>query len=151
MVDMILQHFKDKGIGVASITGSTRDRGAEIDRFNTDSACRVFAGTLRAGDSGIDLTGGSVVIHYDRWWNAAKEDQVTDRVQRIGQTRGVQVFKLVTEGTLEEKIAAIIDRKKSMMGYVIRDDDPDTPKTFTRNELMDLIAMPEESPGPYPA
>ena len=150
MVDMILRHFNDKGIGVASITGSTRDRGAEIDRFNTDPACRVFAGTLRAGGSGIDLTGGSVVIHYDRWWNAAKEDQATDRVHRIGQTRGVQVFKLVTEGTLEEKIAAIIDRKKHMMGDVIRDDDPDTLKTFTRDELMDLIAMPEDSPGPYP-
>ncbi len=105
MVDMIIDYFKNQGIGVASITGRTRNRGGEIDRFNTDPACRVFAGTLRAGGSGIDLTGGSVVIHYDRWWNAAKEDQATDRVHRIGQTRGVQVFKLVTEGTLEEKIA----------------------------------------------
>ena len=54
-----------------------------------------------------------MVIHYDRWWNAAREDQATDRVHRIGQKRGVQVFKLVTEGTLEEKIAAIIERKRT--------------------------------------
>lgn len=143
MVDMILKHFKQKGIKTASITGGTRNRGNEIDRFNTEPACRVFVGSLKAGGSGIDLTGGSVVIHYDRWWNAAKEDQATDRVHRIGQTRGVQVFKLVTEGTLEEKIAAIIDRKKNLMGDVIKDDDPNTLKTFTRDELKDLIAQPE--------
>ena len=61
----------------------------------------------------------------------------------IGQTRGVQVFKLVTEGTLEEKIAAIIDRKKRLMQDVIAEDDPGLLKTFTREELIDLIAMPE--------
>jgi len=69
-----------------------------------------FLGSLKAGGVGIDLVSASVVIHYDRWWNAAKEDQATDRVHRIGQVRGVQVFKLVTLGTLEEKISAIIEK-----------------------------------------
>ncbi|MFZ2633805.1 MAG: DEAD/DEAH box helicase [Desulfosalsimonadaceae bacterium] len=113
MVAMIAGHAKAKGAGVATLTGSTRNRGAVIDRFNTDPDCRVFAGSLKAGGTGIDLTAASVVIHYDRWWNAAREDQATDRVHRIGQTRGVQVFKLVTEGTLEEKISAMISIKRN--------------------------------------
>jgi len=83
-----------------------------------------------------------VVVHYDRWWNAAKEDQATDRVHRIGQRRGVQVFKLVTEGTLEEKIAAIIAKKRKLMDSVVKEDDPGLLKSFTREDLMALIDMP---------
>ena len=86
-----------------------------VDRFNEDPSCRVFLGSLKAGGTGIDLVAGSVVIHYDRWWNAAREDQATDRVYRIGQRRAVQVFKLVTENTLEERIAAMIDRKRQLL------------------------------------
>jgi len=85
------------------------------------------------------------VIHYDRWWNAAKEDQATDRVHRIGQKRGVQVFKLVTEGTLEEKISAIIARKKHLMADIVKEDDPGVLKTFSRNELMDLLTVPDSN------
>jgi superfamily II DNA or RNA helicase len=143
MIEIIIQHLKNKAIGFACITGQTRNRGREIDRFNEDDDCRVFVGSLKAGGSGIDLIAGSVVIHYDRWWNAAKEDQATDRVHRIGQARGVQVFKLVTEGTLEEKISTIIDRKRKLMADVIKDDDPGTLKTFSREELIDLLSLPE--------
>ncbi|MFP4650322.1 MAG: DEAD/DEAH box helicase [Desulfobacterales bacterium] len=143
MVNLIMRHLEARGIQAASITGHTRHRGKEIDRFNNDPDCRVFAGSLKAGGSGIDLTAGSVVIHYDRWWNAAKEDQATDRVHRIGQNRGVQVFKLVTEGTLEEKISAIVDRKKKLMNDVIAEDDPGLLKTFTREELLELMEEPE--------
>ena len=142
MIDIIEAYLKEKGIGYAGITGKTRNRGREIDRFNNEGDCRVFVGSLKAGGSGIDLIGGSVVIHYDRWWNAAKEDQATDRVHRIGQTRGVQVFKLVTEGTLEEKISTIIGRKRKLMMDAVKEDDPAALKTFTRQELMDLLALP---------
>jgi SNF2 family DNA or RNA helicase len=145
MIEIITRHLKNKGIGFAGITGQTRNRGREIDRFNEDENCRVFVGSLKAGGSGIDLIAGSVVIHYDRWWNAAKEDQATDRVHRIGQTRGVQVFKLVTEGTLEEKISTIIDRKRKLMADVIKDDDPGMLKTFSREELIDLLSLPDQN------
>lgn len=144
MIEIINQYLAEKGIGVAGITGQTRNRGKEIDRFNEDEDCRVFVGSLKAGGSGIDLIGGSVVIHYDRWWNAAKEDQATDRVHRIGQTRGVQVFKLVTEGTLEEKISAIIERKRKLMADVITEDDAGSLKTFSREELIDLLSLPDQ-------
>ncbi len=142
MIEIIVNYIENRGISTAVITGKTRNRGDQIDRFNNDPECKVFVGSLKAGGSGIDLTGGSVVIHYDRWWNAAKEDQATDRVHRIGQTRGVQVFKLVTEGTLEEKISAIIDRKKKMMNSIISEDDPGLLKSFSRDELIELMTMP---------
>src|SRR6056297_690402 len=142
MIRMIESYLKDSGIDGVSLTGATRNRKQVIDRFNEDPACRVFVGSLKAGGTGIDLTAGSVVIHYDRWWNAAKEDQATDRVHRIGQKRGVQVCKLVTEGTLEEKISAIIAHKKHLMADVIAEDDPGVLKRFTRNELMDLLTVP---------
>jgi SNF2 family DNA or RNA helicase len=83
------------------------------------------------------------VIHYDRWWNAAREDQATDRVHRIGQKRGVHVLKLVTEGTLEEKIAAIIEKKRNLMESIVKEDDPGLIKSFSRQELMEMMAMPD--------
>ena len=73
--------------------------------------------------------------------NAAREDQATDRVHRIGQKCGVQVFKLITEGTLEEKISTLIDRKRRLMGSVIKEDDPGILKIFTREDLIDLISF----------
>jgi SNF2 family DNA or RNA helicase len=129
-------------VDFATLTGASRNRGEIIDRFNNDPACRVFVGSLKAGGIGIDLVAASVVIHYDRWWNAAREDQATDRVHRIGQKRGVQVFKLVTEGTLEEKISAIIEKKKNLMNGVVKEDDPGLLKTFSRQQLIELLAVP---------
>lgn len=137
----IMGHFlKKTGIDFVTLTGSSRKRGELIDRFNQDPDCRIFLGSLKAGGIGIDLVAASLVIHYDRWWNAAREDQATDRVHRIGQRRGVQVFKLVTAGTLEEKISAIIERKKNLMEAIVQEDDPNLLKTFTREELIELLS-----------
>ena len=127
-------------VGFATLTGSTRNRGEVIRRFNEEPDCRVFLGSLKAGGTGIDLVAGSVVVHYDRWWNAAKEDQATDRVHRIGQRRGVQVFKLVTLGTLEEKISAIIENKRKLMADIVREDDPGLLKSFNRQELLAFLS-----------
>jgi SNF2 family DNA or RNA helicase len=102
----------------------------------------VFLGSLKAGGTGIDLVAGSAVIHYDRWWNAAREDQATDRVHRIGQKRAVQVFRLVTEGTLEEKISAIIEKKRRLAASVVADDDARLARAFTRAELLALLSLP---------
>jgi|GEM_PF-171851 len=142
MIEIITQYLADQKVDFVSLTGASRDRGRIIQRFDLDPNCRVFVGSLKAGGVGIDLVAASVVIHYDRWWNAAREDQATDRVHRIGQKRGVQVFKLVTEGTLEEKIAAIIARKRDLMENIVKEDDPALVKTFTRQELMEMMAMP---------
>jgi SNF2 family DNA or RNA helicase len=142
MIDIIKAFLQELKVGHVSLTGKSRNRGGIIRRFNEAPDCRVYVGSLKAGGTGIDLVAASVVIHYDRWWNAAKEDQATDRVHRIGQRRGVQVFKLVTEGTLEEKIAALIAKKRKLLDSVIKEDDPGLLKSFTREELIDLMDMP---------
>jgi SNF2 family DNA or RNA helicase len=142
MIDIIEAFLQELKVDYVCLTGRSRNRGAIIQRFNEAPDCRVYIGSLKAGGTGIDLVAASVVIHYDRWWNAAKEDQATDRVHRIGQRRGVQVFKLVSEGTLEEKIAAIIDKKRMLMDSVVKEDDPGLLKSFTREELIELMAMP---------
>ncbi|MBD3288094.1 hypothetical protein GF337_04765 [candidate division KSB1 bacterium] len=141
MLALIEKYLKDIDVEFATIKGSTRNRGEMIDRFNTDPKCMVFTGSLKASGLGINLVGGSVVIHYDRWWNAAREDQATDRVHRIGQTRGVQVFKLITEGTLEKKIDLLIEKKKSLMEHLVREDDAKMIKKFDREELIELLTF----------
>jgi hypothetical protein len=147
MIEIIKHYLSGQGVAHVALTGASRNRGRLIRRFNEDPDCRVFVGSLKAGGVGIDLVAASVVIHYDRWWNAAKEDQATDRVHRIGQTRGVQVFKLLTKGTLEEKIAAIIAKKSELMDSIIKEDDASLLKTFSREDLLAMLAEPDESGG----
>ncbi|MEI8126051.1 MAG: DEAD/DEAH box helicase, partial [Parachlamydiaceae bacterium] len=146
MMDIIQDHLKENGIGFAAIRGATVDRGAQLRRFNEDPECEVFIASLQAAGLGVDLTAGSVVIHYDRWWNAARENQATDRVHRIGQTRGVQVFKLMTKGTLEEHIDFLISKKGKLMDEVVNVDDHQTIKKFDRHELIELL---QSMPGSF--
>lgn len=143
MMDIIETYLSEQKIGFASLRGATQNRREQLQLFNHDPNCEVFVGSLQAAGLGIDLTAGSVVIHYDRWWNAARENQATDRVHRIGQTRGVQVFKLVTKGTFEERIDAMIERKGKLMEEVVGVDDQHMLKTFSRNELIELLELVE--------
>jgi len=145
MIEIITQYLREQDIGFVALTGASRNRGKIVETFQEDPECRVYVGSLKAGGVGVDLVAASVVIHYDRWWNAAREDQATDRVHRIGQKRAVQVFKLITEGTLEEKISAIIGKKRDLMERVVREDDASALKIFTREELMELLS-PLERP-----
>ncbi len=139
----IMEIFLQKeGVDFVTLTGKSRNRGEIISRFNDDPDCRVYLGSLRAGGVGIDLVAASIVIHYDRWWNAAKEDQATDRVHRIGQRRGVHVFKLITEGTLEEKISAIIQKKRNLMDSIVKETDSGVLKSFSREDLIELLSFP---------
>ncbi|MFO0795172.1 MAG: DEAD/DEAH box helicase [Candidatus Brocadiaceae bacterium] len=140
MLDMMGNWLNTLDVKYETLRGSTRDRGKVVERFQTDPNCNVFLGSLMAGGLGIDLTSASVVIHYDRWWNAAREDQATDRVHRIGQTRGVQVFKLITKGTLEEKIDTMITTKANLMNSVVESDDV-VFKAFSRKELIELLSF----------
>lgn len=141
MVEIIRLYLTSQQIGHVCLTGSSTNRGAIVKNFNTDPQCRVFIGSLKAGGVGIDLTAASVVIHYDRWWNAARENQATDRVYRISQGRGVSVFKLISRGTLEEKIDQIIQRKKDLAEAVLNQDDAIVTKSFTREELLELLDL----------
>jgi SNF2 family DNA or RNA helicase len=139
MLDIFELYLQEHGIKYAMIKGATQDRGEQLRRFNQDPRCEVFLGSLQAAGLGIDLTAASVVIHYDRWWNAARENQATDRVHRIGQTRGVQVFKLVNKGTFEEKIDQLITKKGKLMEEVVGVDDHRIVKIFERKEIIELL------------
>ncbi len=139
MLDIMAKYLDSKGIGYAQVRGQTKKRGAEISRFQTDPSCKVFLGSLQAAGLGIDLTAGSIVIHYDRWWNAARENQATDRVHRIGQERGVQVYKLVTLNSIEERIDLMIESKASLLEDVVSWDDHQIVKKLSRNELIELL------------
>ena len=143
MLDIIAAHLDHSGISYATIRGSTVKRGEELERFQNDPNCQVFIGSLQAAGLGIDLTAASIVIHYDRWWTKAREAQATDRVHRIGQKRGVQVFKLLTLGTLEERIDEIIERKGQLMEEIIGSDDASALKSFTKEELIELLSFGE--------
>ncbi|MEK7270918.1 MAG: DEAD/DEAH box helicase [Planctomycetota bacterium] len=141
MMDLIENHLDALHVRYSELRGSTRDRGAAIRRFQEDPDCRVFVASLLAGGLGIDLTAGAVVIHYDRWWNPAREDQATDRVHRIGQTRGVQVFKLISRGTVEERIDRLIGEKR-VVSEAILDSDAAGLKAFSRAEMLSLFTLP---------
>ncbi len=137
MLAIIESHLKKKGIGFATIKGSTRDRPEQLRRFREDPKCEVFVASLLAAGVGIDLTVASIVIHYDRWWNPAKENQATDRVHRIGQNRGVQVFKLVTKHTIEEHIHEMIERKKGLIEEIVGGEDQIS--YLSREELLQVF------------
>lgn len=136
MLSIIETHLQRRGIVYASLTGATKDRAYEIKRFREDPLCEVFVASLLAAGVGIDLTAASVVVHYDRWWNPAKENQATDRVYRIGQNRGVQVFKLVTKHTIEESIHELIEKKKGLIEELVGVQGLEP---LTRDELLAIF------------
>ncbi len=109
------------GVGVENLDGKMA-RGARdkaVERFSADGGPPVLCVSLKAGGTGLNLVRANHVIHFDRWWNPAVEDQASDRVWRIGQTRGVVVHTLVCPGTLEERIADLLDQKRSLADAVV--------------------------------
>ena len=139
MMDLIGHFLQTKGVGYTDLRGDTPDRAGRLDKFANDPECRVFICSLLAGGLGIDLTSASVCIHFDRWWNPAKENQATDRLHRFGQTRGVQVFKLQIPGTVEDRISQIIESKVALSGALIEESSVGL-KSFSRKELLELLS-----------
>ena len=97
---------------------AVREREAMVAAFQ-EGAFPVFLLSLKAGGTGLNLTAADHVIHLDRWWNPAVEEQATDRAYRIGQTKPVQVHRLITRGTIEEKIAELLSRKRALADSVL--------------------------------
>jgi SNF2 family DNA or RNA helicase len=116
------------------------DRLEAVNRFNADAKIPIFLISLKAGGTGLNLTGADYVIHYDPWWNPAVEEQATDRAHRIGQTRHVFNYKLITRGTVEEKIIAL-QRKKKELADMIIGDDQSVAKELTKEDLEFLFSF----------
>jgi SNF2-related domain/SNF2 Helicase protein/Helicase conserved C-terminal domain len=117
---LLQQHLDARGIGSLFLHGgvAVRRREEMVARFQAGDA-PVFLLSLKAGGTGLTLTRATHVLHYDRWWNPAVEDQATDRAYRIGQDRPVQVHRLIAEGTLEDRIASLLETKRELADAVI--------------------------------
>jgi len=112
-----------------------------VDRFQSDTGPPFMVLSLKAGGTGLNLTAASHVIHFDRWWNPAVENQATDRAFRIGQTRNVMVHKFVCQGTIEEKVDALIRDKTALAGEILAEGVPKLVTEMNDAELLDLVRL----------
>lgn len=121
---------------------SRTKRDQMVDDFQDGSGAPLLLVSLKAGGTGLNLTAASQVIHYDRWWNPAVEDQATDRAWRLGQTQTVNVHKLVCEGTIEEKVSQVIDDKRKLAEQVIGTGEGDSWMTeLSTDDLRQLVVL----------
>jgi len=123
MLRLIEGEVRGLGLDYVMLTGSTRDRATPIGRFQAGEV-PLFLVSLKAGGTGLNLTAADTVIHYDPWWNPAVENQATDRAHRIGQNKPVFVYKLLAEGTVEERIQELQKRKKDLTDGILTHQAP---------------------------
>lgn len=141
MFEMIEEKLREENIEYFKLTGQTKvDKRIElVDEFNRNEKIKVFLISLKAGGTGLNLTGADVVIHYDPWWNLAAENQATDRAYRIGQKNNVQVYKLITKNSIEEKIFELQEKKAKLIDNVL-----DTKTSFisklSKEDIMKLFS-----------
>lgn len=139
MFELLEEDFKKNGIEFYKITGQTRkeERIRLVHAFN-ENEVPLFLISLKAGGTGLNLTGADVVIHYDPWWNLAAQNQATDRAHRIGQTKKVSVFKLIAKDTIEEKIIEMQNAKKDLADAILSGES-ESLMNLSREQLMDLL------------
>lgn len=138
MLHIMREDLMQKGIRFVYLDGSSKNRLEVVKQFNEDPSIMVFLVSLKAGGTGLNLIGADTVIHYDMWWNPAVESQATDRVHRIGQQKSVSAYKLITLGTIEEKIAEMQKRKKGLVKKVVSCDDEAISK-LTWEDVLELL------------
>lgn len=138
MLQIMREDFEQRGIRFSYLDGTTKNRLDIVKAFNEDNAIPVFLVSLKAGGTGLNLVGADTVIHYDMWWNPAVENQATDRVHRLGQKKSVSSYKLVTLGTIEEKIVEMQKRKKGLVKKVVSCDDEAIAK-LTWEDVLELL------------
>ncbi len=141
MATLLQQHLDARGIPSLFLHGGVpvRRREEMVEEFQAGKA-PVFLLSLKAGGTGLTLTRASHVLHYDRWWNPAVEDQATDRAYRIGQDHPVQVHRLIAEGTLEDRIAALLEKKRELAEAVIGSGERWIAE-LSDNELSELVSL----------
>jgi len=139
MLDRMSERLNKAEIPHYMLTGSvSKEKRMEmVESFQNDEV-PVFCISLKAGGTGLNLTAADIVIHYDPWWNVAVQNQATDRAHRIGQTNVVTVYKLVAQGTIEEKIIHIQEKKRKLAEQVLEGEGMDT-ITFTKEEILELL------------
>jgi superfamily II DNA or RNA helicase len=136
LLALLREELAAQGVVHCHLDGSmtAKARQAAVDRFQSDATVPVFLISLKAGGTGLNLTGADVVVHYDPWWNPAAEAQATDRTHRIGQTKVVTSYKLICAGTVEEKVLTLQDTKRALLADVFAASDA----TAAKLNLADL-------------
>jgi len=138
MLKLMREQLEASGTPYCYLDGSTTNRGSVVQRFQKDASIPVFLISLKAGGVGLNLTGADTVIHYDPWWNPAVEAQATDRAHRIGQKKVVTSYKLITRGTVEEKILKLQLRKKEILEAMLGGDESFT-SALSWDDVQDLF------------
>ncbi len=145
VLDLLKEELSKEHISFYSIDGSVkgRDRLPLIDKFNSDNAS-CFLLTLKSGGTGLNLTSADIVIHLDIWWNPQAENQATDRAHRIGQTKKVIVNKLITKGTIEERILELQNKKRILSENLIEGNADATLSTLNEEDIKNLLTYSNE-------
>ncbi len=140
MFEMIEKELQARKIKYFKLTGSTKveERMKLVDEFNENPEVKVFLISLKAGGTGLNLTGADMVIHYDPWWNLSTENQATDRAYRIGQKNNVQVYKLITKNSIEEKIYELQQKKAELVDNMLSTKTSFINK-LSKEEIMNLF------------
>ena len=144
MLDIIRTHLNQEKINHLYLDGATRNRQELIDQFNTDPEVRLFLISLKAGGTGLNLASADAVIIYDPWWNPAVESQAIDRAHRIGQSKTVHVYRLITENSIEQKIMKLKEKKSAIVDALINENGVSSLK-LSRDDLESLFSpMPTQ-------
>lgn len=138
MLTKMRQDLDNRSIAYCYLDGASKNRLEIVKKFNESTEIPLFLVSLKAGGTGLNLTGADTVIHYDLWWNPAVEEQATDRVHRMGQKSRVSSYKLITLGTIEEKIVQLQNRKRGLVRQLVIDDDEAMEK-LTWEEVLQLL------------
>ncbi|MCI0540782.1 MAG: SNF2 family helicase, partial [Verrucomicrobiales bacterium] len=139
MLKLLEERLRAEEIAYCYLDGSTANRAEVVERFQKNDEIPVFLISLKAGGVGLNLTGADTVIHFDPWWNPAVEAQATDRTHRIGQTRVVTSYKLITRGTVEEKILTLQGRKREIVSRTLAGEEEFT-NMLSWEEIQDLLS-----------
>ena len=140
MLNILRKQMEQRQIRYCYLDGSTQERMKVVHTFNTDRTIPVFLISLKAGGVGLNLTGADMVIHFDPWWNPAVENQATDRAHRIGQKRTVYSVKLITKGTVEEKVLEMQQRKKAVIDATLASGET-VFNTMTWDDIQSLLTL----------
>ena len=123
VLQLLKAELEAASLNYCYLDGSSKDRMAQVDRFQEDESVPVFLISLKAGGTGLNLTAADVVVHFDPWWNPAAEAQASDRAHRIGQEKQVTVYKLITSGTVEEKVLDLQQSKRTLLEQVFEESE----------------------------
>jgi SNF2 family DNA or RNA helicase len=138
MLDILAKELVDKKIDYCYLSGKTKNRQAEVKKFKEDEKIKVFLISLKAGGTGLNLTTADNVIIFDPWWNPSVENQAIDRTHRIGQKKSVNVYRLITTGTIEEKIVELQQRKKFLFDNLVS-ESADMFRKLTWEDVQELF------------